>query len=243
MSIEVKCLLKTESNTGEQIATFWMRYPRIPCHEQFMTYRNKSSVSKSNRYRDLTDMQSPEYVPDFETATQLNCWMTSFELARQNALQLKRCGVLKEDYNRILEPYSLIETVATITQQSLANMFRFRIEKKGVQPITKKLFIAIREEFGNKKPIHSNEHSLIKTINVDVPSFHTEAMLNAGLVASVCRLDFMQKYLMRFDIQRELLDRGVRCLESEHHAVFEHFQLFKNNNWVSYRNYANLDHD
>lgn len=132
---QAKVLAHSRSEqTGSEILTFQLRYPRF-VHSQFLTHRVFSRNSSSSRAvpvaktieevreqtampifwgRNQPGMQPGEEVENVDEA--MGWWLAAADMAAAFAEEGMDLGLHKQIVNRILEPFTWMDTVVTSTE-------------------------------------------------------------------------------------------------------------------------------
>jgi len=138
--MQVEVILASASNTGSlPIYTIRMRYPR-PIHGEIMTHRVFGRNARSSRavpvLTMLNEVQNTPYVPwhwlknkrgmqgterltPEEEQKAIQIWLTARDRAVESVIELfdpDGLNIHKQNPNRLLEPFSWIDTLITATQ-------------------------------------------------------------------------------------------------------------------------------
>lgn len=142
---QVKIVADSISRDGKRITTFQLRYWR-GIHSEFMTHHAIAKNAGSSRARpslaiieqvrsdpwsplhwgkNMPGMQAAEELTGDELAGVQRMWAESAMDAARNATIMMNYGAHKQIVNRILEPYTFIDVVATATEWN--NFFALRV--------------------------------------------------------------------------------------------------------------------
>lgn len=174
--IEATIICDSVSPQGKRLTTFKLRYPKF-IHGEFMTHRVISRNASSSRAvptkklleevrsdalraapvfwgRNQSGMQAAEELsddgnPDSPREYAKALWADAAECAANIAGQMAAIGVHKQIVNRLLEPFSHINVVATATEWD--NFFGLRLHKDA-QPEMRALAIAMWEAYKASEP-------------------------------------------------------------------------------------------
>lgn len=167
MSTSVQVLADSLAPCGKRLTTVLCRYPRI-IHAQLLTHRMLSRNSASSRAvptaKAIAAVEADPFVPsvfgenrpgmsagqavgDQEVARTL--WLSACRNACRNARALATLGVAKQWANRILEPFSHIETLISATDWE--NFFRLRCADDA-QPEFQELACRVRDSIVESVP-------------------------------------------------------------------------------------------
>lgn len=168
MPISAEIIADSISPAGHRLTTFKLRYPKF-IHGEFMTHRVISRNASSSRAipiskmiqeveddafraapiywgREQKGMQSGGELPDiddyYSKSQAQYVWRQAALSAVMHAKEMAKIGVHKSIVNRILEPFSHINVVATATEW--ANFFGLRL-REDAQPEMRELAIAMWE--------------------------------------------------------------------------------------------------
>lgn len=169
MSIEAKVILDSVSPEGIRLTTFQLKYPRL-IHSEFMTHRKPSRNAGSSRAvpikrvikNILADPAEPVAWGSNQPGMQAGAELTGIRrvLVRLAWHSVKRAAILgarvsqwagahKQVANRMLEPWSHIEVVATGTDW--ANFFALRAHEDA-DPTIQALAFAILDALEASEP-------------------------------------------------------------------------------------------
>jgi hypothetical protein len=169
MSVNVKIILDSISPEGIRLTTYQLRYPRM-IHSEFMTHRVLSRNAGSSRAvpisevirRILADPANPSHwgsnKPGMQAGAELTgvrrvmaklAWHGAKRAAIFSARVLQLAGAHKQVANRILEPWSHIEVVATGTDW--VNFFALR-HHKDADPTFRELAAKMTLALANSVP-------------------------------------------------------------------------------------------
>jgi len=158
----------TNMNTGDEIVTFEIVYPRFIL-AQLNTHRVISKSSASSRAvpvkkliqmaketpyipetfgKNKSGMQSVEPIKDQQEAR--DAWLEARDKAVESAEQFMELGVHKQFANRVLEPFLWARTVLTATE--LDNFFKLRTHKDA-QPEFRKIALLMEEALATSIPV------------------------------------------------------------------------------------------
>lgn len=168
MAIEATVVADSVSPAGKRLTTFKLRYPKF-IHGEMMTHRVISRNASSSRailvakmiaeVRDDATRAAPVFLgaeqkgmqaavelddvaPNFHKTMAQECWKRAALAATRFAEDLVAEGAHKQVVNRILEPFSHINVVATATEWD--NFFGLRLDA-GAQPEMRALAVAMWE--------------------------------------------------------------------------------------------------
>ena len=170
MTISAKIIADSISPQGKRITTLQLRYPRF-IHAEFMTHRVFSRNASSSRAipveRMIADVMEDPAMPvhwgknqkgmqadeEFDVSVAIGLrahWLQARDNAVQSAKEMMQLGLHKQVANRILEPFSHINTLVTATQYK--NFFDLRCHKDA-QPEIKVLADLMYEEMYKSGPV------------------------------------------------------------------------------------------
>jgi len=134
--MQVQIIADSISEAHKRITTFQLRYPRF-VHAELMTHRVFSRNARSSRAvptkvlleeiekmpaqplvwgKNMPGMQAKEELGIFERVEALAVWMSAAQHAAAHARKLAEIGCHKQIVNRVIEPFSFINTVVTSTE-------------------------------------------------------------------------------------------------------------------------------
>lgn len=133
MSISARVIEHSTTETGDEIITFMLRYPRF-IHAEFMTHRQFSRNASSSRAipvsrliadvesdpamplhfgRNQKGMQAHEELKPAEIESVKRIWLEAKDEAVAKAKFMAEIGAHKQIVNRVLEPFAHINVVMT----------------------------------------------------------------------------------------------------------------------------------
>lgn len=145
MTIKAEIVADTVNPARVRITTFRLTYPNI-IHPEFLTHREKSRNSASNRaiptekylgvlksdpfvpevfYENKSGMVGGEPLPPEAQAEAKRVWLDACNFAIQQTEKLHALNVHKQHANRLLSPFIYVETLATATTWD--NFFALRL--------------------------------------------------------------------------------------------------------------------
>jgi len=168
ITAEVVCD-SVSSVDGKRITTFSLEYPRI-VHSEFMTHRMISRNAASSRAIPFEKMiENLNGIPvrfgaankgmqdkgEDHTATVGIGWSPEefWDAAKESAVELAECyyreGYAKQVYNRLLEPFQMMKTIATATEWQ--NFFWLR-DDEAADPTIQELARCMKEAMDESTP-------------------------------------------------------------------------------------------
>jgi len=171
--IEASIVKDSISNEKHRLTTFKLRYPKF-IHGEFMTHRTISRNASSSRavpfnklVQEATDgrLQAyPEYIGREQkgmqsgapfTEEELNAiawdWKDAADAAARYAKTLAQRDVHKSICNRLIEPFTHINVVASATENGWLNFFGLRLDS-AAEPTMRALAIAMFDKYCESKP-------------------------------------------------------------------------------------------
>ena len=162
--IEAKVICDSVSVEGHRLTTFQLRYPKF-IHSEFMTHRVISRNASSSRAipvlklveevaidtlraepiywgKEQKGMQSGDSFSGEELDKIKTLWKSAAFQAADHARELSKLGLHKSLVNRLLEPFSHINVVATATEWD--NFFGLRLHRDA-QPEMRALALTMWE--------------------------------------------------------------------------------------------------
>lgn len=169
--IEAQVICDSISIYGKRLTTFKLRYPKF-IHGEFMTHRVLSRNASSSRAipthklieevrsdlhraapvywgKNQKGMQAAEELEGAEREAVEGLWHAAALSAAQLAEAMDNLGVHKQIVNRLLEPFSHINVVATATEWD--NFFGLRLHKDA-QPEMRALAHVMWHEMAQSEP-------------------------------------------------------------------------------------------
>ena len=269
MSITAKVLADTiNPYTDQRITTFVLHYPRTPVHDQFLMHRGISRSVASARAINIDKMiravlDDPAYPVDVrmnqkgmqgyttagpdEEATTMRVWQDWLKHSVAAAIQLKSIGIHKQTVNRLLQPFSHVDVIATATDWPY--FFALRLADD-VQPEMRILAQTMFEAISQSTPVESDLHLAFVTDeeratlrNVDGTEVPDDKLL--CISAARCARVSYANHLGEHPTQEEDLAFAARLWTSKHRTPFEHsaMSLVENDanrnfiGWQSARSY------
>lgn len=162
MTISAKVIEHSVNDTGKELVTFQLMYPRF-IHAEFMTHRVFSRNASSSRAvpvtkmieqvrtasampihwgKNQTGMQAHQELDEQGIKMAESAWLNSAEIAWRRAELLLHLGLHKQIVNRVLEPFLHISVIVTATEWS--NFFELR-DHPDAQPEIHELAIQMKE--------------------------------------------------------------------------------------------------
>lgn len=162
---------------SQRLTLFRVTYPRI-VHAELLRHRQFSICSASSRAIPFDRMvdQYCNFYPEKWRAHQagmqpneeymfsmeeLNRIEGIYDEARSNAIrlagELQKCGVAKEQINRLIEPFSNITHLMQGTERAWEAFFALRCDKNAQYEI-RQLAIEIERQYRESKPVVSDTH-------------------------------------------------------------------------------------
>lgn len=169
MTIKAEIVADTINPARVRITTFRLTYPNI-IHPEFLTHREKSRNSASNRaiptekylgvlksdpfvpevfYENRSGMVGGEPLPPEKQEEARQVWLDACNFAIQQTEKLHALNVHKQHANRLLSPFIYVETLATATTWD--NFFALRLAPDA-QPEIQELAGAMLEAYRSSKP-------------------------------------------------------------------------------------------
>lgn len=171
----IKAEIICDSIATTRLTTFKLRYPRF-IHAEFMTHRMISRNASSSRALPVAKlleevrsdelraapmfwgaeqkgMQTGDELPEYEMFMAQESWKQAALSAAKFAELLAWRGAHKSIVNRLLEPFSHINVVATATEWD--NFFGLRLHKDA-EPTMRALAVAMWEARQTSKPTQLN---------------------------------------------------------------------------------------
>lgn len=249
--IEAKVICDSVSPAGKRLTTFKLRYPKF-IHGEFMTHRVVSRNASSSRAiptaklieevrsdalraapvfwgKNQAGMQAAEELddvaPHFHKMMAQECWKRATFAAVRYAEDLVAEGAHKQIVNRLLEPFSHINVVATATEWD--NFFGLRLDA-GAQPEMRALAIAMWEarRASIPNPIQSGQwHLPFFNYEIALEGFTGEDLVSRMIkisVARCARVSYESFETGRRSTVEEDMKLYDRLAASGHWSPFEH---------------------
>jgi thymidylate synthase ThyX len=257
MTIKAEVIKDSISTTGMRITTLKLTYPRF-IHSEFLTHRMFSRNSSSSRAvpihklidmvehdpvipshwgKNQKGMQAEHEVDMFTKEKAVIIWLNACKSAVHYAKQLDELNIHKQVVNRLLEPFSHIQTVVTATEWE--NFFKLRLHKDA-QPEIQQLAKAMKEALDSSDPdlLRKGEwHLPFIYKGLDELSFYSFEECLAISVARCARVSYFLRdgQLSTVDKDIELCKR-LSSSDPKHLSPFEHVAV----NMEDDQRYANF---
>lgn len=239
MSYEVKIIADSVSPCGVRLTTFQLKYPRL-VHSALMSHRAFSRNASSSRAIPLEKMvewvesdpvvpvhwggkrkgmQAGEEVPpDRKTLARL-CWLGGFKALVGFVKVLGVLGVHKQLCNRLIEPWSYINTIVTATD--FDNFFCLRCHRDAQPELQKLAVMMAREYYFASAPSHLPEGAWHLPYVGAERHFYPEEKLVKMAVARCCRVSYLTVEGRPADPEKDLALHD-QLLADRHMSPFEH---------------------
>lgn len=232
--ITAKVIADTISPEGVRITTLDCIYPRIPDHDQLLTHRAFSRNAKSSRaicierfIQEVIDnpvmpievrydekgMQGYTLLSNEDLMWFTQKWLEARDSMVNIARQMVERRIHKQTVNRLLEPFSHIETILTSTDWD--NFFKLRLEHD-TQPEMQALARAIKRAMDESRPTHADVH--LPLIDEDEVGRQGVQMVSGARCARVSYCTHDKK---KADYEEEV-KFAKRLWSSGHLSPFEH---------------------
>lgn len=260
--MQAEVILASASSTGSSpIYTIRIRYPR-PIHGEIMTHRVFGRNARSSRavpVRTMLDeVRTVPYVPwhwgknqkgmqageDLTPDQQVEChsrWLSARDDAANHAEWLMDFGVHKQNPNRLLEPFSWIDTLITSTEWS--NFFWLR-QHHAAEPHLQDLANLVYQAKQNcfVQHLDEGEWHLPYITEEEKRSYHSSVLLklSAARCARISYKPFNGDSTMEAELNRYNLlvtDERVHASPLEHQAKPD---TIIGGAWTQAQNHGNL---
>lgn len=235
--IEAKIIADSVSDTGAQLTTFELTYPRF-IHAEFMTHRVISKNAASSRAipsekmikrvsetpieivwwgRNQSGMQAREELSEHEQTEVRVLWEEAKHSMIEYARLLQEKGLHKQLTNRLLEPFSNITVIATATDW--CNFYALRCHPDAQPEIQRLAYTMLRADYNSvPRQVGMGEwHTPYLTEAEMALDLETRLKVSVAKSARVSYLTHDQKRDYTKDL--ELYDR---LYASGHFSPFEH---------------------
>lgn len=232
--VTAKVIADTISQEGVRITTFDCIYPRIPDHDQLLMHRAFSRNAKSSRairierfIQEVVDnpvmpievrydekgMQGYTLLSDEDLVWFTQKWLEARDSMVSIARQMVERRIHKQTVNRLLEPFSHIETILTGTDWD--NFFKLRLEHDA-QPEMQALARTIKRAMDESRPTRAEFH--LPLIDEDEVERQDVQMVSGARCARVSYCTHGKK---KADYEEEV-KFAKRLWSSGHLSPFEH---------------------
>lgn len=238
MPTTAKLIADNESPEGIRITTFQIRAPRIILAE-INTHGVIAKSSESSRAvpiatridgvlsdpfipavfgKNKAGMQAGEILSEREHEQAYKLWRTGMMGSVAVARQMAQLGIHKQLANRILEPYSYVNTVLTGTEWT--NFFALR-NHKDAQPEFMELASIMQKLYESNVPYYAQTEHL-PYVTDDEVSTHGVAVARNISAARCARVSYTSHKTGKRSTAEEDIALCGRLLESGHNSPFDH---------------------
>lgn len=231
------------SFNDSRLTTLLLKYPRM-IHSELLTHRDFSRNSSSSRaipiaqviqsvvdtpfvpstfYKNMKGMSSDQPLGNYDECK--NEWLIGRDNAVKCARNLLDLGVHKQTVNRLLEPYSYIETV--LTSSKWDNFFNLRCSNDA-QPEMKELAVMIRDTLLQSTPkVLELDEWHLPFIDEEIDWSNEDQVVNAQMKSVVCcaRVSYKRHLVITNPVSDEELFKRLICAVPMHASPAEHQAL------------------
>ena len=250
MTVEVKVIADSISDSGDRITTVQLKYWRA-IHGEFMTHRVFSRNASSSRAvpvmkmiaqvlkdparpihwgQNRPGMQAKDELGGWRLRVAKGLWRASGVVAAGVAWAMVKVGLHKQVANRILEPWQYIHTVVTSTEWD--NFFELRIDSDA-QPEIKELAEEIKRALDSSVPaklvagewhlpyVTEEDRAYVKSFAADEEDYWN--ILKNISAARCCRVSYVKHNGKRANVTEDLslCDKLIGA-RPLHASPFEH---------------------
>lgn len=230
-------ILADSLNYGNRLTTFRLRYPRI-VHSQLLTHRMFSRNSSSSRAipatRLIQQVRERPYLPANWGSNQKgmvpgepvseeqalladNCWYKALYSCLDAATELTELGIHKQWVNRLLEPFSFIDTLVTATDWQ--GFFKLRCAEDAQDEIAQ-LACRMREALDASTPTNRRYREWHLPFGDNLPEELTLWERVYACSGRCARISY-QTHTGETDVGKDI-QLGKQLVENGHYSPLEH---------------------